>query len=164
MSAISQQTGPVGRSFVVVLVGLLGCAAILNSPPLFAASESILVAARACAELDWRDKGGEERAESYREAVRCLKALYVRVAGGERSSEAFEEELAKRLDVLEAAYHRSRDICGVRQQLGIEDGSCGTISLSPHEFVTMLKTMILDEDAGWVRRDPELTKALRLDE
>ena len=164
MSAISQQTGPAGRLFVVVLVGLLGCAAILSSPPLYAASESILVAARACAELDWRDKAGEERAESYREAVRCFKALYVRVAGGERSSKAFEEELAKRLDVLEAAYHRSRDICSLRQQLGLEDGSCGTISLSAPEFVTMLKTMILDEDAGWVRRDPELIEALRLDE
>lgn len=163
MSAVSQQTGHVGRSLVVVLAGLAGCAAILNSPPLHAASESILVAARACAELDWRDKGGEERAESYREAVRCLKALYVRVAAGDRSSEAFEEELAKRVDALEAAYFRSRDICGLRRQLGLEDGSCGTISLSPLEFVTMLKTMILDEDAGWVSRDPALAEALRLD-
>lgn len=164
MGAIGRQTGPVGRSLVVVLAGLIGCAAIPNSPPLYAASESVLVAARACAELDWQDKGGAERAESYREAVRCLKALYVRVAGGERSSEAFEEELAKRLDALEAAYHRSRDICRLRQQLGLEDGSCGTISLSPLEFVTMLKTMILDEDAGWVRRDPALAEALRMDE
>ena len=164
MSAISQRTGPVGRSLVVVLAGLLGCTAILRSPPLYAASETILVAARACAELDWRDKGGKERAESYREAVRCFKALYVRVAGSERSSEAFEEELTERLDALEAAYYRSRDICGLRQQLGLEDGGCGTISLSPLEFVTMLKTMILDEDAGWTRRDPALTEALQVDE
>lgn len=164
MSATSHQTGSVGRSLVVVLFGLLGCAAFLHSPPLYAASERILVAARACAELDWRDKGGAERAEAYREAVRCFKSLYVRVAGGERSSVEFEEELTKRLDALEAAYYRSRDICGLRQQLGLEDGSCGTISLSPAEFVTMLKTMILDEDAGWVRRDPALTEALRLDE
>ena len=164
MSAISHQSGPVGRLLVVVLAGLLGCAAVLHSPPLYAASESILADARACAELDWRDKGGYERAESYREAVLCFKALYVRVAVGERSSEVFEQELAKRLDELEAAYHLSRDICSLRKQLKLEDGSCGTISLSPHEFVTMLKTMILNEDAGWTNRDPALVKALRLDE
>ena len=152
------------RSLVLVLAGLLGCAAVLRSPPLHAASERILAAAKVCAELDWRDKGGYERAESYREAVLCFKALYVRVSAGERSSEAFEKELSRRLDDLEAAYHQSRDICRLRQQLKLEDGNCGTISLSPHEFVTMLKTMILDEDAGWVNRDPALAKALRLDE
>ena len=153
---------PVGRSLVLVLSGLLGCAAVLRSPPLYGASEKVLAAAEACAELDWRDKGGYERAAAYREAVQCFKALYVRVAAGERSSEAFEEELAKRLDELEAAHHQSRDICALRQQLELEDGSCGTIGLSPHEFVTILKTMILDEDAGWANRDPALAKALRL--
>ena len=106
MCVVSQQSGPVGRSLVMVLAGLLGCTAVLRSPPLYAANERILAAARACAELDWREKGGYERADSYREAVLCFKALYVRVAAGERSSEAFEKELAKRLDELEAAYNR----------------------------------------------------------
>ena len=164
MRAVDKQPGRVGRSLVLVLAGLLGCAAVLRLPPLHAASEKVLAAAKACEELDWRDKGGHERAKTYHEAVQCFKALYVRVAAGERSSEAFEQELAKRLDKLEEAYRQSRDICGLQQQLKLEDGSCGTISLSVHEFVTILKTMILDEDAGWVKRDPALAKALRLDE
>ena len=107
-------------------------------------------------------QGGYERAEAYREAVQCFKALYVRVAAGERSSEAFVSELAKRVDELESAYHRSRDLCGLRKHLNLEEGNCGTIGLSADEFVTILKTMILDEDAGWVRPDPGLAKALKL--
>lgn len=67
-----------------------------------------------------------------------------RAAGG-RSSDAFGEEIEKRVDKL-------------------EDGGCGTAYLSPQEFVTILKAMILDEDAGWVNRDPPLAKALRLRE
>ena len=149
---------------VTVLVGLLGCATFLCPSPLHAASQEILAAATGCTGLDWRDKGGYERAKAYREAVQCFKGLYVRVAAGERSSEAFVSELAKRVDELESAYHRSRDLCGLRQHLKLEEGNCGTISLSADEFVTILKTMILDEDAGWVRRDPELVKALSLDE
>ena len=160
----ASRPSPVSRSLVLVLAGLLACTAVLRSPSLYAASEKVLAAAKACAELDWRDKAGYERAATYREAVQCFKALYIRVATGVRSSEAFEEELSKRLDELEAAYQRSRDICRLRQQLKLEDGSCGTISLSPDEFVTILKRMILDEDAGWVNRDPALAKALRLDE
>lgn len=159
-----QRHRPVGRSVVLVLAGLLGCAIIPHSLPLYAANERVLSAARACAELDWRDKGGFERAAAYREAVQCFKDLYVRVAAGDRSSEAFEQQVAERLDELEAAYHRSRDICRLRQQLKLEDGGCGTMSLSTHEFVTILKTMILDEDAGWVKRDPALAEALRLDD
>ena len=114
--------------------------------------------------MDWRDQSGAARAETYRDAVRCFKALYVRVAAGGRSSEAFDEELARRVDKLEAAYHQSRDTCHLRQQLKLEDGGCGTASLAPQEFVTILKTMILDEDAGWVNSDPALAKALRLHE
>lgn len=53
---------PVGRSLVLVLVGLLGCAIVPHSLPLHAAKESVLTAARVCAELDWREKGGFERA------------------------------------------------------------------------------------------------------
>lgn len=158
------RSSPFGRSLVLVLAGLLGSAIAPHSPPLHAANEKVLTAARVCAELDWREKGGFERAAAYREAVQCFKDLYVRVAAGDRSSEAFEQQLAERLDELEAAYHRSRDICRLRQQLKLEDGGCGTASLSPHEFVTILKTMILDEDAGWVKRDPALAEALRLDD
>ena len=77
---------------------------------------------------------------------------------------AFDTELTNRLDALEAAYRASRDICRLRERLGLGDGSCGTIGLAPHEFVVLLKTMILNEDAGWVRRDPALARALRLDE
>ena len=40
------------------------------------------------------------------------------VAGG-RSSEQFEEELDKRLDELDTVYYQSRDICRLRQQLGL---------------------------------------------
>ena len=162
MSTVDQRPGPVFCS--TVLVVLLGCSALLCSPQARAASEEVLAAARVCAELDWRNKGGYERAEAYREAVKCFKVLYVRVAAGERSSEAFEKVLAQRLDELEAAYHKSRAICHLRQQLELEEGGCGTISLSSGEFVSILKTMILNEDAGWVRRDSALAKALRLDQ
>lgn len=46
------------------------------------------------------------------------------VAGG-RSSEEFEEELAKRLDELDTVCYQSRDICGLRQQLKLADGGAG---------------------------------------
>ena len=108
--------------------------------------------------------GGFERAAADRADVQCFKDLYVRVAAGDRSSEAFEQQLAERLDELEAAYHWSRDICRLWRQLKLEDGGCGTTSLSPHEFVTILETIILDEDAGWVKCDPALAEALRLDD
>ncbi len=164
LHALGKQPGPVGRSLLLALAGLLGCWPGSHPPPLYAASEEIRASARTCADFDWRDQGGAARAETYRDAVRCFKALYVRVAAGGRSSEAFEMELAKRVDALEAAYHQSRDTCHLRQQLKLEDGGCGTASLSAQEFVTILKTMTLDEDAGWVNRDPELAKALRLNE
>ena len=164
LSALGNQPEPVTLPVVLALAGLLGCWAGLYPPPLHAASENTRAAARACAELDWRDQSGAARAETYRDAVRCFKALYVRVAAAGHSSEEFEEELATRVDNLEAAYHRSRDTCHLRQQLKLEDGGCGTASLAPQEFVTILKTMILDEDAGWVNSDPALAKALRLHE
>lgn len=164
LSALGNQPGPIALPFVLALAGLLGCWAGLYPSPLHAASENTRATARACAELDWRDQSGAARAETYRDAVRCFKALYVRVAAGGRSSEAFDEELARRVDKLEAAYYQSRDICRLRRQLNLEDGGCGTASLAPQEFVNLLKTMILDEDAGWVNRDPALAKALRLHE
>ena len=162
MSTVEQRPSRVCRS--TALAALLGCGAILCSSQAQATSEAVLSAARACAALDWRDRGGRERADAYREVVDCFKALYVRVAAGKRPGDAFEKKLAERLNELEAAYHRSRDICGLRQQLKLGDGGCGTISLSPREFVSLLKSMIFNEDAGWVKRNPALAEALRLDE
>ena len=164
LDALGDRTGPVGLPLVLALAGLLGCWAGLRPPPLYAASENTRASARACTELDWRGRRGAERAETYRDAVRCLKALYVRVAAAGHSSEGFEEELATRVDKLEAACHQSRDTCHLREQLKLEDGGCGTANLSPQEFVTILKAMILDEDAGCVNLDPALAKALRLHE
>ena len=145
-------------------LALLGCWAALCPPRAHAATDEILAAAAACAQIDWRDQAGAERAHTYRQAVACFKTLYVRVARGPDAHIAFDTELTNRLDVLETAYRASRDICRLREDLGVNDGSCGTISLAPHEFIVLLKTMILNEDAGWVRRDPALARALRLDE
>ena len=148
---------------VAAALALLGCAALCQ-PQAHAATEELLAAAAACAQIDWRDQAGAERARTYRCAVACLKALYVRAARGPNAHAAFDTELTLRLDALETAYHASRDVCRLREGLGLGDGSCGTISLSAHEFVVLLKTMILDEDAGWERRDQALARALRLDE
>ena len=145
-------------------LALLGCWAALCPPRAHAATDEILAAAAACAQIDWRDQAGAERAHTYGQAVACFKTLYVRVARGPDAHIAFDTELTNRLDALETAYLASRDICRLREDLGVSDGSCGTISLAPHEFVVLLKTMILNEDAGWVRRDPALARALRLDE
>ncbi len=145
-------------------LALLGCWAALSPPQAHAATEELLAAAAACAQIDWRDSAGAERARTYRRAVACLKALYVRAARGPNAHAAFDTELTGRLDVLETAYHASRDVCRLRGRLGLGDGSCGTISLSAHEFVVLLKTMIVDEDGGWVRRDPALARALGLNE
>ena len=145
------------------VLALFGCWAVLCPPRVHAATDEIIAAA-ACARIDWREQAGAERARTYRQAVDCFKALYLRVARGPDAHVAFDTELANRLDTLETAFHASRDICRLRENLGINNGSCGTNSLSPHEFVVLLKTMILNEDAGWVRRDPKLVRALRLDE
>ena len=148
---------------VALASGILWCSATPYSLNADAEREEILSAARECAELDWRDKAGKERTQAYREAVDCHKLLYVRIAGSASSNAAFEEELSRRLDSLEEAYRESRNICRLREELEIGDGGgCGTISLSSHEFVLLLKTMILAEDAGWVREDPALAKALQL--
>ena len=152
------------RPSAAAVLALLGCWAALGPPRAHAAGEELLAAAAACAQIDWRDRAGAERARTYRQAVACFKALYVRVARGADANAAFDTELTNRLDALEAAYGASRDVCRLRERLGAGGGSCGTISLAPHEFVVLLKTMILDEDAGWVRRDPALARALRLDE
>ena len=154
----------VPRPAGVAVLALLGCWAALCPPRAHAATDEVLAAAAACAQIDWRDRTGAERARTYRQAVACFKALYVNVARGPDANAAFDTELASRLDALETAYRASRDICRLRERLGVSDASCGTSSLAPHEFVVLLKTMILDEDAGWVRRDPALARALQLDE
>ena len=147
-----------------VVLALLGWGAALCPPHAHAATDELLAAAAGCAQIDWSGQAGAERARTYRQAVVCLKTLYVSVARGPDAHKAFNAELKNRLDALETAYLASRDICGLREHLGLGDGSCGTISLAPREFVVLLKTMILNEDAGWVRRDPALARALRLDE
>ena len=151
-------------SSAAAALALLGCWAALSPPQAHAATEELLAAAAACAQIDWRDQAGAKRARIYRRAVACLKALYVRAARGPSAHAAFDTELANRLDALETAYHASRDVCRLREGLGLGDGSCGTLSLSAHEFIVLLKMMILDEDAGWVSRDPALARALRLNE
>ena len=160
---MSRLTAP--RPAAVAALALFGCWAALDPPHAHAATEEVLAAAAACAQIDWRDQAGAERARTYRQAVACLKALYVRAARGSADPHAaFDTEITNRLDALETAYSASRDVCRLRERLGLGDGGCGTLSLAPHEFVVLLKTMILDEDAGWVRRDPALARALRLDE
>ena len=64
---------------VAAALALLGCAALCQ-PQAHAATEELLAAAAACAQIDWRDQAGAERARTYRCAVACLKALYVRAA------------------------------------------------------------------------------------
>ena len=159
---MSRLTGP--RPSTATAFALLGWWAVLCPPYAHAATEELLTAAAACAQIDWRDQAGAERARTYRQAVACLKTLYVRVARGPNAHTAFDTELTNRLDALETAYRGSRDICRLRERLGLGAGSCGTTSLAPHEFVVLLKTMIINEDAGWVRRDPALARALRLGE
>ena len=159
---MSRLTGP--RPAAAAALALFGCWAALCPPHAHAATEELLAAAAACARIDWRDQAGAERARTYRRAVACLKALYVRAARGPDAHAAFDAELTNRLDALETAYYTSRDVCRLRERLGLGDEGCGTMSLAPHEFVVLLKTMILDENAGWERRDPALARALRLEE
>ncbi len=159
---MSRFTGP--RPPTAAVLALLGCWAASSPPDAQAATEELLAAAASCAQIAWRDQAGAERARTYREAVACLKRLYVRLARGPDAHTAFDTALTNRLDALETAYRASRDICRLRERLGLGDGSCGTIGLAPREFVVLLKTMILNEDAGWVRPDPALARALRLGE
>lgn len=128
--------------------------AALSPPHTNAATEEILAAATACEQIDWKNQAGAERARTYRQAD----------ARGSDADIAFDTELTNRLDALESAYRDSREICHLREHLGLGDESCGTISLAPYEFVVLRKTMIVNEDAGWVRRDRALERALRLDE
>ena len=152
------------RSATAAAVALLGWWAALYPPAAHGATEELVAAAARCAQIDWRNQAGAERARTYRQAVACLKTLYVRVARGPEADAAFDTELANRLESLENGYRASRDICRLRERVGLGDGSCGTIGLASHEFVVLLKTMILNEDAGWVSRDPALARALQLDE
>ncbi len=160
----------------------MGCAVVLQSSPLHAADEETYAAARECVELEneWPDTyGGYERAEAYRAAARCFKALYVRVldvAGyfeydleegliddPSEDIKAVEEEFAKWLDELESAYFSTRSVClHIRFEGLVGDIACGTDSTAPHEFLGLLKNMIADEDTGWYQPDTELAEALGL--
>ena len=152
-------TGPRGAGATVA--AYLIWWSLVCPQPTHAATREVLAAAAVCARIDWRDQAGAARAATYRQAVACLKALYVRVARGPDGHTGFDTELTTRLDALETAYRASRDVCGLRTRWEIEKGGCGTIGLAAHEFVALLKTMILDEDAGWVRHDPALARALQ---
>ncbi len=145
-----------------LIIALILCQIILSATPALAANPEIITAARACAEKQWFNKAGHERTLAYRDAVDCFKTLYIRVAAGARSNEALEQALSRRLQDLETAYHASRAICPLQAELGLEDQTCGTINLSPNEFVQLLKTMIVNADAGWVGPDPTLADALGL--
>ncbi len=149
----------------VLLMALCCQVLLLNAPaPARAtASGEVLDAARSCARLEWADRAGAARGEAYRAAVACLSALYIHIAAGATPGAALEKQLARHLRELEAAYHASRNICSLREKLTQAPQGCGVYSSSPHEFVQLLKTMILDADAGPVRRDPALAEALGLD-
>ena len=104
---MSRFTGP--RPATAAALALLGWWAASSPPDAQAATEELLAAAAACAQIDWRDQAGAERARTYRQAVACLKRLYVRVARGPDALTAFDTELTNRLDPLETAYRASRD-------------------------------------------------------
>ena len=135
--------------------------ALLSVSPASAADASALAAARKCEEMVRPDAGGWARAEWYRRYVACLKDLYVLI-GVPHSSEAVRIEIQRRLDALEQAYYASRALCEIRQHAGEEPHGCGTLSLATVEFPRLLKTMIVNEDAGWVREDARLREALNL--
>lgn len=127
----------------------------LSAFPTEAADQATLTAARQCATLQPQGEGGKARGDWHRRLVECLKALYIEISAPGANA-AVTEELRARLDALEQTYYDSRAICSLLQR------ECGTISLSPAEFRTLLKTMIVNEDAGWTRADPRLEEALDL--
>ena len=135
--------------------------ALLPVSPASAADAPALAAARKCEEMVRPDAGGRARAEWYRRYVACLKDLYVLI-GVPHSSEAVRTEIQRRLDALEQAYYASRALCEILQRAGEEPHGCGTLSLATVEFPRLLKTMIVNEDAGWVREDARLREALNL--
>jgi len=143
--------GAVRLGIAALLFSSLACVA-----PARAADEATLAGARQCAAIRQQGEGIAARDQWYRKRVRCLKNLYVAVSlpGADAAT---AEELHARLDALERAYHDSRSCL-------LLERDCGTISPSPAEFVTLLKTMIVNEDAGWVRADPRLEEALTLTE
>ena len=101
MSAISQQTGPVGRSLVVVLAGLLRCAAILRSPPLYARRQpkSTLVRCRSVRPVGRGTRRRERASHPIHARPLRSQALNVRAPP---ELQAFEKELTEGLDALEA--------------------------------------------------------------
>ena len=143
---------------------LAGGASMQYAPAASAASAEALAAAHVCVQSGWVDKSGYARAQAYREQVNCLKRLYIRVAtDGLAANARLEQTLNQRLDQLQTVYYDSRNICRLREKLGLEKQGCGTDAPSVYEFVRLLKRMIVDADAGWVRHDPGLVEALQLE-
>ncbi len=136
-------------------------AAWLAFSPARAATPEEVQAARDCMAIAQTDASKAGLAEWHRARVRCLKELYILVGvpGGEQ---AVADEVRSRLDALEKAYYASRSLCDVQNKKGSPRDCYGTISLAPEEYQSLLRRMILDEDAGWVRTDPVLKAALEL--
>ena len=87
----------------------------------------------------------------------------MRVARGPNAHPAFDIELTNRLDALETAYRASRDICRLRERLvwATEAAAPSALRLASSSFAEDDDPR---RDAGWVRPDPALARALRLGE
>ncbi len=145
-----------------LLCAVLAAAWCLAAPA-YAADAPTLEAAKQCAAIVPESDSGFARAQWHRQQVACLKDLYVTV-GMTGAGPAAKAEIRAHLNTLETAYHKSRSLCTARETHDGPSGGCGTIALSPAEFRRLLKTMILAADAGWVKKDPRLADALKLND
>ncbi len=136
-------------------------AAWLAFSPAQAATPEEVQAAKDCMAIEQTDESKFGRAEWHRARVRCLQELYILV-GVVSGEQAVADEVRARLDALEQAYYASRSLCDVQNKKGSPLECYGTISLAPEEYRSLLRRMILAEDAGWVRTDPVLKEALEL--
>ncbi len=143
-----------------VLFAALAVAALCMGAPVFAADARVVEAAKQCEAIAQEGEGGFARAQWHRRQVACLTDLYVMI--GIPNGGAAEAEIRAHVEDLRLAYHNSRSLCVTREKHGDISGGCGTISLAPAEFLHLLKTMIVNADAGWVREDRRLRDALNL--
>ena len=143
----------------IFLGGVFGVL-LLFSSVLIAADKKEIAAAEACTAISYSDEfNGFERAQWHHQTVQCLKDLYILVGAPDGSRE-IKAEIRKRLDALENTFYASRALCDIQHRMGTDTGGCGTLSLSSREFRQLLRMMIINEDAGWVRVDPALQSAL----
>ena len=140
-----------------ILIAVLG----VFSLPIQAGKQDIITMAKTCISSAPAKETKRERIQRHQKETQCLKELYIKV-GVSSGEKAVKMEVFKRLNTLESAFYASRDLCQIQNKVGSKKSSCGTISLSPNEFRQLLKTMIVNEDAGFVRADPQLRKALQL--